>query len=64
MKKLLFLGASLLPIASFLDALFTSGTGRPVHWGRDAIMAVSGLVCYILIIRGVRGSAKRPDLHL
>ncbi len=64
MKKLLSFGASLLPTASFLDAVFTSGMGRPIPWVRDTIMAASGVVCYYLLIMERRGAAKRPDLHI
>jgi hypothetical protein len=51
MKKFLSLAASTLITASFLDALYFSGIGRPVHWARDTIMAVAGVACYFLLIR-------------
>jgi hypothetical protein len=51
MKKFLSLAASTLITASFLDGLFYSGIGKPVHWARDTIIAVAGVACYFLLIR-------------
>jgi hypothetical protein len=51
MKKFLSFAASALITASFLDALYFSGIGRPVPWVRDTVMAVAGVAFYILLIR-------------
>jgi hypothetical protein len=64
MKKLVSFGASLLLTASFLDAFFNSGMGRPIPWARDVIVAVLGVVCYYILFRKRYGSPKTPDPHI
>lgn len=54
MKKFLSIVASILLTAAFLDGLFYSGIGKPVHWVRDSVMAAVGVACYVLLIRSWR----------
>ncbi|HET6419852.1 MAG TPA: hypothetical protein VFG19_06840 [Geobacteraceae bacterium] len=54
MKKLFSFGASILVTASFLDALYFSEIGKPIHWTRDALLAATGVACYVLLIRSWR----------
>ncbi len=61
MKRLVSSGASLLLTASFLDALYNSGMGRPIPWTRDAVMAFSGVVCYYILFRNRYGSPRPKD---
>ncbi len=51
MKKFLSLASSILVTTSFLDALYFTEIGRPVHWVRDAILAAAGVTCYALLVR-------------
>ena len=51
MKKLLSLAAVTLLTSSFLDPLIYSGLDKPIPWGRDALMAVGGVVCLYLLVK-------------
>jgi hypothetical protein len=50
MKKLISFTSAALLTASFLDAFYSWGVGRPVPWLRDTLMAAAGAVCYYLLV--------------
>jgi hypothetical protein len=51
MKKLLGWGGVTLLTTALLDPLIYGGLGNPIPWGRDALMAVGGSLCFWLMIR-------------
>ncbi len=51
MKMLLRTGVVFFFTTAFLDPLWSTGLGNPVHWLRDIAMAVAGAICLYLLVR-------------
>lgn len=51
MKKLLNWGAVGLLTTALLDPLIYSMLDKPVPWGRDILMAASGIGCWYLLVK-------------
>ena len=51
MKKLLSWGAVGLLTSAFLEPLIYSMLDQPVPWGRDLVMAASGVLCFWLLVK-------------
>ena len=51
MKRLLSWGGVALLTTALLDPLLYSMLDQPIPWGRDLLMAASGIGCLYLLIR-------------
>ena len=51
MKKLLNWGCIGLLTTAFIDPILYSALDLPIPWGRDILMAISGIACLYLLIR-------------
>ena len=50
-KMLLNLGAVGLLLGAFFDPLLAAGTGSPIQWGRDLLLALGGVTCFYARVR-------------